>query len=251
LKNHGFLVECTPGVGTWYETTDGVSFTDYFADRPSQLRNTVRRKRHRIEKSGGLTARFFADATGIDQAIADYQAIYAASWKQPEPFPDFIPGLIRLAARLGALRLGIYYLNGVPAAAQFWILWQGRAVIYKLAYDRQFAALSLGTLLTMEMMERVLTQDRPREISLGRGDDAFKRLWLPMRRESWGITAANPRTMRGLRVGLKREAAKLYHRLRGEPLEPVTAPQPRTRAVSASFTAGAILAGIGQHIRLT
>ena len=224
LRRAGLFVECTPGSGTWYETTEGMTFSDYLAARPAQLRNTARRKRRRSETAGRLSTAFVADASGIDAAIADYQTVYAASWKPPELFPFFIPALIRLAAELGALRLGIYYLDGVPAAAQFWIVWHGRAVIYKLAHDRRFDNLSLGTLLTMEMFERVLLQDRPTEINLGRGDDPYKRLWLPKRRERWGITAANPRTIRGLRLGLRREAAKLYHRVRGEPVAPIASP---------------------------
>ena len=220
LRRAGLLVEQTFHSGTWYEDTAALSFADYLAERPSELRNTWRRKRRKIEGTKRLTKSFIVDTVGIDQAITDYEAIYAASWKPAEQFPNFVPALIRLAGELGALRLGIYYIDRVPAAAQFWILWNGRAVICKLAHDRRFDDLSLGTLLTMEMVKRVLGDDCPREISFGRGDDAYKKLWLPKRRERWGIIAANPRTFRGLRVGLKRQAAVVYHRLRGDRVTP-------------------------------
>jgi len=221
LRRAGLLVECFFNSGTWYEETVGLSFADYVAGRPSELRNTWRRKRRTLEQSNRLTTAFFGHDLGLDQAINDYETIYAASWKPAEFFPAFVPALIRLAGELGALRLGIYYIDRIPAAAQLWILWDGRAVICKLAHDKRFDALSLGTLLTMEMFERVLAVDRPHEISLGRGDDPYKRLWLPKRRERWGITAANPRTLRGLRLGLKRQAATIYHRLRREPVAPL------------------------------
>jgi Acetyltransferase (GNAT) domain len=221
LRGAGFFVECRFNSGNWYEETAGLDFADYLASRPPELRNTWRRKRRKVERSRRLTTAFLDDGLALEQAIDDYQRIYAASWKPAENFPDFVPALIRLARELGALRLGIYYLDGTPAAAQFWILWHGRAVTCKLAHDKRFDDLSLGTLLTMEMFERVLTNDRPREISFGRGDDPYKRLRLPRRRERWGITAANPRTFRGLRLGLKRQAATMYHRLRRERVSPL------------------------------
>jgi hypothetical protein len=220
LRRAGLFVECTPGAGTWFETTGGMTFKDYLAERPSQLLSTWRRKRRSLAATRRHAASFFSEPAGIDAAIADYQTVYATSWKTPEAFPRFIPELIRLAAELGALRMGVYYIDGAPVASQFWILWRGRAVIYKLAHDSRLDKLSLGTLLTMEMFERVFEQDRPEEINFGRGDDPYKRLWLPRRRQRWGITAANPRTARGLRLGLEREAAKLYHRMRGDQMAP-------------------------------
>jgi hypothetical protein len=220
LRRAGLLLECSFSSGNWYEETAALSFADYLAARPAELRNTWRRKRRKIERSHRLTKAFFRNAAGLEGAIADYQTIYNASWKPAEFFPDFVPAVIRLASELGALRLGIYYVDGIPAATQFWLLWNGRAIICKLAHDKRFDDLSLGTLLTMDMFEQVLVEDRPHEISLGRGDDAYKKLWLPKRRERWGITAANPRTWRGLRLGLKRQAAIVYHRLRREPVAP-------------------------------
>lgn len=237
LRTAGFLVECSFASGTWYAETAGLSFADYLAQRPSELRNTWQRKRRNLDRSGRLRAAFFPGDIDIAEAIADYQITYAASWKVAEPFPQFMPALIECAAALGALRLGIYYIDGAPAAAQFWILWDGCAVIYKLAHDKQLDRLSLGTLLTMEMIERVLQIDRPREINFGRGDDAYKKLWLPHRRERWNLTAFNPRTIPGLALGLKRETAKLYHWLRREPgSPPVAAARPAPHYLMPSNT---------------
>ncbi len=223
LRNAGFLVECALASGTWFEDTAGLTFADYYAERPSALRNTWRRKRHSLDRSGRLRTAFYPGSISIAEAITDYQITYAASWKAAEPFPHFMPALIELAAELGALRLGIYYIDRSPAAAQFWILWDGRAVIYKLAHDERFDTLSLGTLLTMEMIERVLQSDHPREINFGRGDDPYKKLWLPQRRERWNINAFNSRTIPGLALGLKREVAKFVSWKRGQPRAPSTA----------------------------
>lgn len=216
----GLFVEGGCQFGTWYDETVGLDFARYLAQRPATLRNTWRRKSRRVATMGGLHKVFFPGGIELEPAIAAYETVYAASWKPAEPFPLFMPALIRFAAEIGALRLGLYYIQGIPAAVHFWIVWQGRAVIYKLAHDKRFDALSLGTLLTMDMIERALDRDRPREISFGRGDDPYKRAWLPRRRERWCLFAANPRTAAGLGLGLWGEAAKLYHRLRSSRLAP-------------------------------
>jgi len=215
LRGAGFIARPVFDSGTWYEGVKDVSFADYLGRRPAELKNTWRRKSAALQKTGRLALRFFTAADDIERYIADYATVYQRSWKPSERFPHFIPALIREAAGLGALRFGILYLDETPAAAQFWIVWKGRAVIYKLAHDERLRNFSPGTVLTMRMIERALETERLEEINFGRGDDAYKRLWLSQRRERWGIAAANPRTARGLARGLRLLAARARDRLLG------------------------------------
>jgi len=221
LRNVGMAVKPFFDSGTWYEATAGLSFSDYLADRPAILRNTWRRKAAKLQRSDQAQFRYYDSIEDVESGIADYQSVYKSSWKPEEYFPLFIPELIRMAARLGALRMGTLHFGGRPAAAQFWIVWQGRACIYKLAHDESMEDYSLGTILTMRMMERVLEQDKPMEVNFGRGDDPYKKLWLSRRRERWGLAAANPRTLRGFGHAIRQTAARIALPLRpGKPRPP-------------------------------
>jgi CelD/BcsL family acetyltransferase involved in cellulose biosynthesis len=213
LRRAGMAVRPFFDFGVWYQATSGMSFARYCDALPSQLRNTWKRKRKKLLGSPRLRLSYCDGVAGLEEGIADYETIYRASWKDPEPHPGFMPALMRACAAVGALRLAVYHLDGEPAAAQFWIVWRGRATIFKLAHDERFAEHSLGTLLTMALMERVLEADRPFEIDFGHGDDPYKKLWLPSRRERWGLLAANPRTPRGLALALRETAGQLYRRV--------------------------------------
>jgi hypothetical protein len=222
LRQSGFSAEPFFDTGTWYEETAGASFADYLARRPSVLRNTWQRKSAKAARSNRVRWSFVDGGDGLDEAIAHYEAVYRVSWKKAEPFPEFMPALMRMAAALGALRLGLVHVDEAPAAAQLWIVWRGKACIYKLAHDERYKELSLGTLLTMRMAERVLERDKPGEINLGRGDDPYKKLWLSQRRESWGVMAVNPRTVRGLGLALRQAAKRAVQPWRkGQPVPPV------------------------------
>ena len=196
LRDAGLLVQQYFHFGNWYEQTAGRTSMDYLARRPTVLRDTIRRKGKRLLK-GSARLKIIVDEGGLDRGIAEYERIYAESWKRAEPYPQVIRNLMSSCAAEGALRLGLLYLDGAPIAAQFWIVWSGAATLYKLAHDRRFDRLSPGTVLTMGMIEHVIDIDKVAEVDFGSGDDPFKGDWASERRERWGLVAFNPWTLRG------------------------------------------------------
>lgn len=187
--------------GNWFLKTTGLSFKEYFRSLPSVLRNTVVRKTKKLEKTGRAR---LAILTGSDEAgIRAYEQVYNSSWKIPEPYPEFTSGLIRTAGQHGWLRLGIAYLDDKPIASQIWIVSAGKCTIFKLAYDENYSEYSAGSILTARLMEHVLEVDRVEEIDFGSGDDAYKKSWLPQRRERWGMMVFNPRSVRGFLMSVR------------------------------------------------
>jgi hypothetical protein len=196
LGASGLAVRRFAHFGNWHEPIRGRSWEEYLAARPGGLRELLRR-RGRYKRQGSLRFEIVSNPEDVPRGIAAYEAVYRKSWKPREPFPRFNPGLMREAAHMRALRLGICWRDETPIAAQLWILACGGATVMKLAHDEAHRALSPGTLLTAEMIARLL-QEGVAEIDFGRGDDPYKRLWAGSRRQRIGLLIANPRRLSAL-----------------------------------------------------
>jgi len=173
-------------------------FADYWSSRESRLKSTVKRKTAALQRDGRLVFEQIDMAVDWRRGADIYRAIYARSWKPAEPHPRFMDGLLEKMGPRGIARLGIATIDGLPAAAQIWLVQQGRATIFKLAHDPAFDNQSPGTLLTHWMLRQLHDKEGVRDIDFGRGDDAYKRLWLGFSRDRHGILAADPRSFKGL-----------------------------------------------------
>ena len=209
LAAAGYFTDSYFCFGNWYLVVAGRSYATVFAGLPATLRNTVQRRDRRLSREGAWSIDI-ESGTGpaLDAAIADFSAVYAGSWKEPEPFPRFIPALCRMAAALGWLRLGVLKLGTQPIAAQLWLHHRHKSMIYKLAYDRAFERFSPGSILTAAMLQNAIDRDRATEVDYLSGDDAYKREWMSHRRERIGIIAFDPATLRGLAGAARHFAAR-------------------------------------------
>lgn len=190
------------GFGNWYLRVRG-GWDDYLKSRSGSVRSTIKRMSKKLADANG-SLQMVSRAEDVPMALKAYEEVYAASWKQPEPHPRFVPGLLQTCASNGWLRMGLVWLDGRAIAAQIWIVAHGRAEIYKVAYDEAYKAYSPGTLLTAMLIEHVLEQDHVLEVDYLIGDDAYKKTWMSDRRERWGIVAYTPSNLRGF-MGLMHE----------------------------------------------
>lgn len=192
LRGLGDCLAVAPYQGfiNWSEPV--TDFATYWARRPSRLRTTVRRK------SAAAKAAFTYVREDFDAALAHYDAIQRASWKGPEPHPDFLAAMVRRLAPV--VRMGLLEIDGRIVAAQIWLVHGGRATIFKLVHREDAAALSPGTLLTHRMIETCLREEAVSVLDFGRGDDAYKRDWMGQRATRLGVIGADWRSGNGLRT---------------------------------------------------
>lgn len=198
--------------GNWHADVGGQDWAAYLAARPGDLRETIRRRTARAARDPAIRFEVIADAAGVEAGIAAYAAVYARSWKVPEPYPAFGPAWLRAAAAAGVLRLGILWQGETPVAAQYWTVAGGAARVEKLAHDEAARALSPGTVLTARMIRHLL-ESGARTLDFGRGDDPYKAAWSGSRRQRIGLVLAPPWHPAVARHVLGRMAARVREAL--------------------------------------
>jgi hypothetical protein len=202
LRKAGWRVFRSQATISWQSVTEGLAFADYWARRPSRVRNTAERR------ARALSIEIHRQFDPL--AWAAYEEIYAASWKPSEGSPDFLRALAEHEG--GRLRLGIARHEGVAVAAQMWLVENGVATIHKLAYREEARHLSPGTVLSMAMFRAALDEDGVRRIDYGTGDEPYKADWTDERHVLWRVEAFNPGTFSGLAGAARRAASTLVRR---------------------------------------
>jgi hypothetical protein len=197
--------------GNW--RTGLADWAGYCARRPPELRTTIRRRLARAARDASLvfTLTDGRDPDALAEALAAYEAVYAASWKPPEPYPAFTAALFAEAGE--SLRLAVLRQGGVPVAAQYWLLAGGTATVLKLAHDEAARALSPGTLLTALTIRHLIEHDRITALDFGRGDDAYKEGWTGERRQRIGVLLCSPRHPAGLAELARHAVRSVYKNL--------------------------------------
>jgi hypothetical protein len=209
FKRSGWVVFSKQVSTSWKAHVAGLSFEDYWAARPGQLRNTYKRKNGKAE----------FDVTIYDQfdetAWEEFEAVYGDSWKPDEGAPTFLRETAIFEGDAGCLRLGICRLDGIAVAAQYWTVERGTASIHKLAHRESTRELSPGTVLSTALFRHVIDQDKVDIIDFGTGDEPYKADWMDESAPLDVIEAYNPAHIAGLIGAIKASISALVDRARG------------------------------------
>ncbi|RRQ20001.1 GNAT family N-acetyltransferase [Thiohalobacter thiocyanaticus] len=190
METAGYSCDCSFRLYNWILRVQGQSFEGYMAARPARLRNTIARKKRKLERENGYVIRLFA-GDEVPQAMSDYHAVYRASWKANEQYADFLDGIVSGFSRRGWSRLAVLYVKDRPVAAQLWFVAHGKASIFRLAYDEAWRRYSPGSILTGFLMEYVIDIDGVDEVDFLTGNDAYKQDWMSERRERFALGCVN------------------------------------------------------------
>jgi hypothetical protein len=187
LEAAGFTCEQIFRFYNWVLYMQGQSCEDYMAGRPARLRNTIARKRRKLEHEHGYEIRLYT-GDDVPRAMPDYYAAYNASWKAHEQYVATLDDIVARFSRAGWSRLAILYIEEQAVAAQLWFVHDGKANIFRLAYDETWKRYSTGSILTSYLMEYVIETDKVEEVDFLMGNEAYKQDWMSDRRERFALS---------------------------------------------------------------
>ncbi len=172
-------------------------FEKYYQQRPSKLRNTIKRRGKKLAKAHQYETCIISELSDFPLAFDHYKTIYQQSWKGEEHSFAFIEHVCLAALRENKLRLGLLYIDGEAVAAQIWFVQTSELLagqsegnvaeknvsIFKLAYKPNYQEYSVGSLLSMALSEHVIRQDNATSIEFGMGGEPYKSDWLESKKQ--------------------------------------------------------------------
>lgn len=206
FEKGGWIVTREQTSTSWTADVTGVTFAEYWASRPGQLRSTYKRRLSKAAFETQVFDHFNA------KAWEDYESVYSESWKPNEGSPALLRELAEQEGGAGCLRLGICRIDGQAVAAQFWTVENGRALIHKLAHSETAKEFSPGTILSAALFRHVIDQDHVDIIDFGTGNDPYKAEWMDTSAPLDTIYAYNPRSLEGILGAVKFSLSKLVRK---------------------------------------
>jgi hypothetical protein len=191
------LVRSFENFVNYYADVQGLVVEQLLAQRSRVMRDFIQHAERGFAESRRGRFDLITGGPGLKSALVDYALVDVQSWQAEEVYPDCTLETLNVAADAGVLRLGLFYIDDEPAAAQIWITSGGHATIWRTRYAMKFSTLGIVPALSLAMFRHALETDHVSDIDTGPGDDKIMQMWFDQERERGGLLIFNPRTMKG------------------------------------------------------
>lgn len=165
-------------------------WSGFVAGKSRHFRRILKQKEDRVSRGSG-TFEIERVRTELGQQTLDaLRSIDGGSWKGAERAAtpggrrelDFLAAVLKDFSPRDWLDLRIARMDGKPGAYQINFDFGGKVWIYNNAFDRNFGALSLGTILMKRTVEDAFNEGR-KECDFLRGQEPYKAEWTEKSRE--------------------------------------------------------------------
>jgi CelD/BcsL family acetyltransferase involved in cellulose biosynthesis len=180
----GYILGGLQTYARYYIDMAGKTYADYLAQFSSKTRSTFTRKRRKLaELSGGtLDLREFHRPADVERFMRDAVALSRLTYQTrlldaglPEG-PQAVAGMHALAQR-DEIRAYILYVEQRPVSYLYLPTTNGVITYAYLGYDPEFARHSVGTVLQMDVLERLFAEQRYRLFDFTEGQGAHKEMF--------------------------------------------------------------------------
>jgi CelD/BcsL family acetyltransferase involved in cellulose biosynthesis len=186
----------------------------YLSTRSRNLRKALRNRRNRLEKEHELQFAFAGKELGEQAAVDALAQLNLHRWGKAaltfksRAFVEFHRLLAQKLVASNAASVSLMLVDGTPAAAQYDLIFGGKAWGLVSGWNKSFAELGPGQVLTAAMLERYAELGLA-EYDFLAGTADYKDDWSSGERILSDIEALNPRSCRAITFDAIREARRI------------------------------------------
>ncbi|MBX3438206.1 MAG: GNAT family N-acetyltransferase [Planctomycetaceae bacterium] len=179
LKSQGFSFAPGDAFAAHHRIRFPSTPEEYWSRFHSRQRYRLRKERKRI---GAYEVRRCTELHQIDDWLTAAHEISQKTWQTRQlglriRNSDEERAYLTFLATLGALRSYVLYVEGRPAAFVQSQQWNGVYHYDELGFDRNLAKQNPGKVLLQEILDDLLTHNRPQTFDFGLGDADYKRFF--------------------------------------------------------------------------
>jgi CelD/BcsL family acetyltransferase involved in cellulose biosynthesis len=159
------------------------SWAEFYRTRSRRLKKSNNLAANRLERAGKVKLEWVRDSKRAPQALKAVVTLSTNSWKSETSLTldntgprAFIERLNTHAAARDWLSVWILYLDDVPIAAEYQVIYRNQVYALRADFSETHRSLSPGTYLNWKLLEGLFESGHDRYY-LGRGDNLYKLRW--------------------------------------------------------------------------